>query len=125
VHDIWAAIVAAMTSWHEGKLFLEHAIDLGHDSLHVIVGLLLWLLIGIVTRRPLSAGGPWLWVFAIILWNEAVDLWTERWPHPGQQYGEGAKDLLLTMLMPTILLVAIRLQPKLFRRQPRAGRARP
>jgi hypothetical protein len=115
-------MIGAMTSWHEGKLFLEHAIDLGHDSLHVIVGLLFWLLVGILTRRPLSSSVPWLSLFAIILWNEGVDLWTERWPHPGQQYGEGAKDLLLTMLMPTVFLLCIRLQPELFRKQPKVRR---
>ena len=37
------------------------------------------------------------WWFALILCNEAVDLWVERWPDPGQPYGEGVKDLLLTM----------------------------
>lgn len=122
MHDIWEAVVAGMTSWHEAKLFVEHAVAISHDSLHVIIGVLVWLVVGLVTRRPLSARGPWLWLFAIILWNETVDLWTEQWPHPGQQYGEGAKDLLLTMLVPTVLLFAIRLRPDLFRALPRAKR---
>jgi hypothetical protein len=122
MHDLWAAIVAAMTSWHEGKLFIEHAVDVAHDTLHVIVGVLLWIVLGLVTRRPLSSRRPWLWLFAIILWNETVDLWTEQWPHPGQQYGEGAKDVLITMLVPTILLFAVRLRPDLFRVGPRRPR---
>jgi hypothetical protein len=122
LHDIWAAVTAAMTSWHEGKLFIEHAFAISHDSLHVIVGVLLWLVLGLVTRRPLSAWVPWLWLLAIILWNETVDLWTEQWPHPGQQYGEGAKDVLITMLVPAVLMLAVRLRPDLFRARPRRRR---
>jgi hypothetical protein len=84
----------------------------------VIVGVLLWLTVGIVTRRSLSSWSPWLLLFAIILWNELVDLWIEQWPDPGQQYGEGAKDVLITMLVPTVLLFAIRMWPDLFRTRP-------
>jgi hypothetical protein len=120
VHKLWTAITAVMASWHQGKLFIEHAVTISHDSLHIIVGVVAWLLIALVLRRPITAWRPWLWLFALILWNEAVDLWTEQWPDPGQQYGEGAKDLLLTMTVPTLLLFAARYQPHLFR----SGRVR-
>jgi hypothetical protein len=115
-------VIAAMSAWHQGKLFIEHAVAIGHDSLHVMVGVLLWLVLGLVTRRPLSSRLPWLWLFAVILWNETVDLWIEQWPDPGQQYGEGAKDVVVTMLVPTILMLAIRLRPDLFRSRPRGRR---
>ena len=111
---LWASITAVMTSWHQGKLFIEHAVTVSHDSLHVIVGTLLWLALAFLLRRPLSSWFPWLWLFAFTLWNETVDLWIERWPDPGQQYGEGAKDVLLTMFLPTILMFAVRLCPQLF-----------
>jgi hypothetical protein len=103
-----------MASWHQAKLFIEHAVTLDHDALHVIVGVLLWLALGLLTRRSLAYWMPWWFLLAVILWNETVDLWTEQWPDPGQQYGEGAKDLLITMTVPTILLFAIRLRPDLF-----------
>ena len=115
MRDIWDAVVAAMSSWHQGKLFIEHAVANSHDSLHVIVGVLLWLVFGLICRRPVSCWRPWLWLFAVILWNETVDLWVEQWPNPGQQYGEGAKDVLITMLLPTVLMYAVRLRPDLFR----------
>jgi hypothetical protein len=67
---------------------------------------------------------PWLWLFAFILWNETVDLWVERWPDPGQQYGEGAKDLVLTMALPTLLMWAMRVRPDLFRSGGRKSRRR-
>jgi hypothetical protein len=104
-----------MTTWHEGKLFIEHMVNVSHDSLHVIVGVLLWLAFAFLTRKPLSSWLPWLWIFAVILWNETVDLWTEQWPDPGQQYAEGIKDLVMTMLLPTLLMFALRFRPELGR----------
>lgn len=115
LHDLWLAITTAMSSWHQGKLFIEHSVAISHDSLHIIVGVLVWLVLALLLRRPVTAWRPWLWLFAIILWNETVDLWTEQWPDPGQQYGESAKDLGLTMIVPTILLFAVRYRPDLFR----------
>ena len=112
--DLWRAITAAMSSWHQGKLFAEHLLTISHDTLHLIVGLLLWLGIGLLTRRSLVSWRPWLWLLVLILWNEAVDLWVERWPDAGQQYGEGLKDLVLTMAVPTIVMVVGRLRPQLF-----------
>jgi hypothetical protein len=117
-----AAVGAAMASWHDGKLFIEESLPVGHDSLHVMVGVLLWLVVGLVTRWPLSARGPWLCLLAVILWNESVDLFSARWPHPDGQYGEGAKDVLITMLVPSALLFAIRVRPDLFRTSLRKGR---
>lgn len=115
VHGVWDAVVAIMTSWHQGKLFIEHSVSITHESLHVIVGVLLWLVLALLFRRPVTSWKPWLWLLAAILWNETVDLWTEQWPDPGQQYGESAKDVILTMLLPTILLGAARWRPDLFR----------
>ena len=110
---LWEAITTAMSSWHQGKLFIEHAVTIDHDALHIIVGLLVWLAICFVTRRTIDSWRPWLWLFALILWNEAVDLWTELWPDAGMQFGEGLKDLLLTMLVPTVLLVLARYWPRI------------
>lgn len=115
LHDLWYAITGAMGAWHQGKLFIEHSIDVDHDALHVIVGVLAWLLLALVLRRPLSSWRPLLWLFALILWNETVDLWSDPWPDPGMQYGEGAKDLFLTMLLPALLMVVTRVRPQLFR----------
>lgn len=112
---LWHFVASAMNSWHEGKLFIEHSVSINHDALHVIVGVLVWLITGAVTRRPLSALRPWLWLLAIIGWNETVDLWVEQWPDAGMQYGEGAKDLVLTMFLPTVLLLTLRFWPSLFR----------
>ena len=109
-----------MSSWHQGKVFIEHSLRIEHGTLHVIVGLLLWLIFALLLRRPLTAWLPWLLVFAVIVWNETVDLWFEIWPDPARQYGEGLKDILLTMFVPTLLMLAARYRPDLFRQT--AGR---
>jgi hypothetical protein len=114
-----------MVSWHQGKLFIEHAVRIDHDALHVILGVLLWLVMALIVRRPLTSWRPWLWVLAFILWNETVDLWIERWPEPAMQYGEGARDLVLTVFLPAVLMFAARTRPDLFHGAPgRRGRRR-
>ena len=115
LHKLWITIVAAMTSWHQGKLFIEHSVSFSHDALHMLVGVFLWLAFALLLRRPVTSSRPWLWLFAIIMWNETVDLWIEQWPDPGHQYGESAKDLILTMAVPTIIMAAARTRPDLFR----------
>ena len=113
-HHTWSALVTMMSSWHQGKLFIEHSVDVSHQSLHIFIGVLLWLAFGLVFRRPVTSWLPWVSLFGIILFNETVDLWIEQWPDPGQQYGEGAKDLLLTMAVPSIVMLAARARPSLF-----------
>ena len=114
-HGLWGSVVAIMTSWHEGKLFIEHSVSVSHDSLHVIIGVLIWLAFALLLRRPVTSWKPWFWLLAIILWNETVDLWMEQWPDPGQQYGEGAKDVIVTMLVPTLIMFVARVRPEWFR----------
>jgi hypothetical protein len=114
MRGVWDAITSIMTSWHESKVFIERAIAINHDALHVIVGVLLWAVLGMVIRRPLSSWYPWLWLLAVILWSETVDLWVEKWPDPSQQYGEGAKDVFLTMILPAVLMFVVRWRPALF-----------
>jgi len=122
LQDLWRAITAAMNSWHQGKLFVEHLLTISHDTLHLLVGVLLWIVFGLVSGRPLTSLRPWLWLFAIILWNETVDLTVEHWPDRGKQYGEGMKDILLTMAVPAVLMFLARGRPDLFRSA--AGRRR-
>ena len=114
-HQLWSALLGVMKSWHQSKLFIEHLVAFSHDSIHILAGVLLWLTAGLLLRRPLTTLLPWLCVLVAITWNETVDLVLERWPDAGWQYGEGAKDVLLTMLVPTVLMFAVRLRPDLFR----------
>ena len=109
------AALSAITAWHEGKLYVEHSVAVSNDALHVLVGVVVWLGLAVVLRRPLSSWLPWAGVAVLLLWNEVVDLFVEQWPDAAQQYGEGAKDLLLTLLVPTLIMLAVRCRPQLFR----------
>ena len=111
-----------MTAWHSGKVFVEDSVNVSHDALHVIFGMLVWLLFALILRRSAMSRWPWLWALAVILWNETVDLWTEQWPDRETQYVQGVKDVLLTMLVPTVVMAAARLRPQLFQRARRTRR---
>jgi hypothetical protein len=103
-------------------MFIEHASAVSSDALHVLVGTLVWILAAIILRRNLSTLIPWTLVLGLTLSNEVVDLWIERWPDLAMQYGESAKDIVLTMTLPTVLLLLARTQPGLFHAFRRARR---
>ena len=114
-HQFWYLATGGMRSWYEAKMFIERMSLVSSDALHLLVGTLVWLLIAAVLRKRVSEWIPWLILFALIAFNEGVDLWIEQWPDPGMQYGESAKDVALTMVIPTALLIAVRVRPNLFR----------
>ena len=84
------------------------------DALHVLAGVLIQMIAAAFCRTGLAGWGPWLLVLGLELLNEALDLLVERWPHAGMQLGEGAKDVLLTMIIPSLLLLVARRRPGLF-----------
>lgn len=112
-------------SWQEWKLFLEHSVAVSNDSIHVIAAVALQLLFALLFKRPLSSLLPWLAVLALALANEASDFWADLWPKPAMQYGESAKDLVLTMALPTLLLLSTRYLPQLYGRALERAAERP
>ena len=100
---------------HQAKLFVEHFVRIEHGALHIIIGVLAWLMIAIVTGRRVTSWVPWTGLLVMIVWNELVDLWVESWPEPGMQYGEGARDVVLTMFVPSLIVIAMLIRPDLFR----------
>ncbi|MBH9538468.1 hypothetical protein [Novosphingopyxis sp. YJ-S2-01] len=95
------------------KMLFEHMLGFSSDALHVLVGVALQLFVAWVSRRSLAHTLPWLTVVMLELLNEGNDLLTEIWPDPAMQAGEGLKDLLLTIALPTLLLVIARKRPSL------------
>lgn len=98
------SMMSLMVAWHEGKLFVERAVPINHDSLHLIFGGLIWLGSALVMGKKVHSWRPWVLALAIIVWNEAIDLTLEQWPDPAIQSWEGIKDIFTTMLIPTLML---------------------
>ena len=101
--------------WYQIKLFIEHASGVSMDAWHILLGFLLFLGAALALKRSVADPLPWLVVLLLEIGNEAYDLYVELWPDPGSQIGEGFKDILLTMSLPTLLLVVARLKPGLLR----------
>jgi hypothetical protein len=114
----WREIAAV--DWYQVKLFIEHSSGASMDALHVIMGVFAQVAVAFVLRTSLSRWRPWLFALAIEIANEVNDLWVETWPDWGMQWGEAAKDMTLTMALPTLLLLMVRFHPALFQSAPRA-----
>ena len=106
--------------WYGVKEWLVAVSGLDMDALHVHAGVLLQLLAALLLRRSLRSPWPWLIVFAGALANEAYDLHYETWPDAdrARQWAESAKDVINTMLLPSLLLVVARYAPRLLTGRP-------
>ena len=102
--------------WYQVKLFLEHASGISMDALHILVGFLVFVFAAQLLKRSVASPLPWLALLILELANEAYDLHVELWPDPGSQLGEGVKDILLTMALPTVVLCLTRWRPALLNR---------
>lgn len=120
--QLWHAVTRGMMSWHQVKMFIEHASVVSSDALHVLLGVLFWILVALLLRKSVSARAPMLVLLGLIVFNELVDLWVEQWPNLAMQLGESTKDVVLTMALPMVLALAVRQRPNLFRASP--GRRR-
>ncbi len=107
----------AMDIWYQFKLFVEHASGISMDALHVLVGVAAQICFAALLRRSIRSWWPWCLVLGLLLVNEASDLWVEQWPQPAMQYGEGMKDILLTMALPSLLMLCARRWPSLLARR--------
>lgn len=112
----WASEIGGF--WFDHKTAFERSLSFGDDALHPVIGVLLLLGIAALVRRSVADPTPWLIVLLLELLNEWADLAGEYWPNRDEQWAESAKDVILTMLLPTILLIVARLWPKLLVRNP-------
>ena len=99
--------------WYQVKLFIEHASGISMDALHILVGFAIFLLAAWVLKRGVADPVPWLATLMLEIGNEAYDLTVELWPDSGSQLGEGAKDVVLTMALPSLLMLVARWRPGL------------
>lgn len=99
--------------WWKAKELVEHVSGWPMDTLHVLGGVIIQLLLAAVLRTSLASKWPWLILLGLELADEAYDLWLERWPSLAMQLGEGARDVVSTMLLPTILWWMAKRHPRL------------
>lgn len=100
--------------WYQAKMFIEHASGISMDALHILVGFAIFIIAAQALKRSVASSLPWLATLLLEIGNEAYDFHVELWPNPGSQLGEGAKDVMLTMALPTLLLMLARWRPTLF-----------
>lgn len=104
---------ALALDWFQVKLFIQHASGIGMDALHVIAGTALLFASAFLLRTTVARPLPWMIVLAVEIANEASDFRAEMWPEFGMQLGEAAKDLILTMAIPTLIFLVARYRPQL------------
>lgn len=100
-----------LLGWYQVKLFIEHASGISMDALHILVGFAIFLLAAQVLMRSVADPLPWLATLLLEVGNEVHDLTIELWPDLGSQLGEGAKDIILTMTLPTMLMLIAHWRP--------------
>ncbi len=101
--------------WYQLKMVALEATGVSRDALHVMVGVGGQVLAALVLRRTLASPLPWLAVLIAELANEWFDLTYEVWRDRPMWPGS-VKDVWVTMLVPTLLLLLVRLAPGLFHR---------
>lgn len=117
IHAFTSAIFGARHDWFTTKVWIEHSVPFDSKALHPIVGLVLQLAFAAVFRSSVSKPLPWLLVLALELANEWTDLTVEVWPDRALQIRGSISDVVLTMILPTLLLLACRYSPGIFRRR--------
>ena len=85
------------------------------DALHIYAALLIQVISAKLSSRSLGHALPWLWVLALELINEVLDLGRGMEPvvRPWQVVS-GVHDIINTMILPTVLLMLCRRDPTLF-----------
>ena len=94
------------TTWGGDKSALSAWLDVQDDGLHAMVGVLLLLALAVVTGRRLDDWRLWVAVLVAECANEVVDLSAPDFPEAN--WSGSIHDLLVTMLLPTAILLALR-----------------
>lgn len=102
--------------WISLKAELVQATGLQRDALHIYGAVLLQALCALLLRRTLAHPLPWLVALIASVANEWTDLTAETWPGDFRtmQYWESIHDIVNTVALPTVLLIAVRYVPRLF-----------
>ena len=101
--------------WAAIKTVITYETGLSRDALHVLAGVGAYLLLVAILPRRASRWLAWLLVLAAAVANEWADYLHETWPG---QWVETTKDMITTMVLPTVLLLLGRFAPHLLVQAP-------
>jgi hypothetical protein len=104
-----AAVELLVRYWTDAKFGVEQSVPIGDHWLHFIVGPVIFLAAALAMRRPVSDFGPWLVLLGLAVVNEVVDVVVGAWtPEQAVNFGDSLSDLIMTMAIPTVVLVVAR-----------------
>jgi hypothetical protein len=98
----------------ELKDLIAASSGLDRGTVRVIASVPVHIGFALVFRKPITSGLPWLILLVIALANEAGDAWSDKMLEDWETRAS-ARDLILTMVLPSFLLIACRI-PSLFPR---------
>ncbi len=98
------------SAFQQAKLDLVTLLGLSKDALHIYVGLTVFLLATLVSRKRLGSPIPWLLVLAVAVVGEAWDLYDDLRTIGHWRWRASWHDVWNTLFWPTVLLVIGRLK---------------
>lgn len=111
--------------WYQIKVFISEVGGISRDAIHILAGVAIQFAVAAVLRISIRHIVPYLVVVAAALGNEWFDLHYDVWPERAEQWAESVKDVLVTLALPTLLLLLVRRVPDLLVRpgdSPESGR---
>lgn len=99
--------------WTAIKTVIVEETGLSRDALHLLTGLGAYLILTALLPRRVPPVVPWFLIFAAGLANEWADYLVETWPG---QWRESLKDMITTLMLPSLLIFLGRFAPDLLLR---------
>jgi hypothetical protein len=90
------------------KLSIVAATGLSKDTLHVYVGLAVFLVMAAANKRSIASWIPWLAVLVVALLGEAVDMRDDLMSVGHWRWAASLHDVLNTVFWPTVFLLLAR-----------------
>jgi hypothetical protein len=94
--------------WGPQKREWEAFLGLSSDSLHIVAGVVIYLLLSLFARCGLGTIWPWFALLAIEFGNEWIDL-NQPGGSPERNLMASWHDVKNTMLLPLLILIAARI----------------
>jgi hypothetical protein len=106
---------SAMSAFQHGKFVVMSLTGLAKDALHIYVALIVFFGSCVLFRWKARDWKPWLLVLLAALAGEVMDLRDQaEFYHVAFKWGESVKDIVNTLMVPTMILLAARYS-RLFR----------